>query len=105
MKDIVVLYHDNCADGFSGAWIARKKFGDGADYIGLRHQTEPLEGLEGKEVYMIDFAYPTKITEELVKVAKSLVILDHHITTKEIVESVPGSIYDGDHSGSVIAWR
>ena len=104
MKDIVVLYHDNCADGFSGAWIAKRKFGDSADYIGLRHQTEPLEGLEGKEVYMIDFAYPTKITEELVKVAKSLVILDHHITTKEIVESVPGSIYDGDHSGSVIAW-
>jgi hypothetical protein len=29
---IYVIYHDPCMDGFSAAWVARKKFGDAVSF-------------------------------------------------------------------------
>jgi len=104
-KDIVVLYHNNCNDGFGGAWAARKKFGDKAEYIGVTHHEPPPKGLNGKEVYIIDFCYPADETKELLKETKSLTILDHHVTDKDVIESAPDHVYDIDHSGAVLAWR
>jgi hypothetical protein len=28
-----VIYHGNCADGFSAAWCFWRKYGTGADYV------------------------------------------------------------------------
>jgi len=105
MKDIVVLYHINCNDGFGGAWVARKKFGDKADYIGVIHHDPPPLGLIDKEVYIIDFSYPAEDTEKILKAAKSLTVIDHHVTAKGVVESLPSHVYDIDHSGAVLAWN
>ena len=33
LKKIVVIYHDQCRDGFGAAYAAWKKFGDDASYI------------------------------------------------------------------------
>src|SRR3990167_9491025 len=46
MKNIVVIYHGKCPDGFSAAWIAWKKFGDDAEYIPGRHGEIPPEDLD-----------------------------------------------------------
>ncbi len=32
-KDIVVIYHKHCPDGFGAAYAAWKKFGDAAEYL------------------------------------------------------------------------
>jgi len=39
-KEIVVLYHANCLDGFGAAYAAWKKFGDTADYIPVQYGEE-----------------------------------------------------------------
>ena len=104
-KNIAVLYHNNCNDGFGGAWAARKKFGDKAEYIGVIHHESPPSGLNGKEVYIIDFSYPADETRKLLKKTKSLTILDHHVNMKNVVESVPYHVYDIDHSGEILAWN
>ncbi len=104
-KNIVVLYHNNCSDGFGGAWVAKRKFGDKADYIGVFHHNPPPEDLINKNVYIIDFAYDSEETKKILEEAKSLTILDHHITAKKVVESVPNHVYDTNHSGAVIAWK
>ncbi|PIR97808.1 MAG: hypothetical protein COT89_02765 [Candidatus Colwellbacteria bacterium CG10_big_fil_rev_8_21_14_0_10_42_22] len=105
MKNIIVLYHDNCSDGFSGAWTTREKFGDEAEYIGVKYQTPPPEGLENKDVYIIDFSYPLEITKEIAQKAKSLTLIDHHATAQEILNIIPGSIYAKENSGCVLAWK
>lgn len=105
MKDTVVLYHANCPDGFSGAWAARKKFGKKADYIGVKHHEPPPLGLDDKDVYIIDFSYPKETTKKLIEETKSLTQIDHHITVKEITESVPNHVYDNNHSGAILAWK
>lgn len=106
-KKIAVLYHNKCDDGFGAAFVAWKKFKDKAEYIGVTHG-EPLpKGLNGKNVYLLDFCYPKNVLEELLKITKSLTVIDHHISMKEAVESVPRHLFDGtfSHSGAVLAWQ
>lgn len=105
MKKITVLYHANCPDGFGAAWSAWKKFGENADYIGVEHHVPPPEGLQGKDIYILDFSYDKDTLGALVGRNKRVVILDHHISARSNVESVPEHIFDNDHSGAVIAWH
>ncbi|MDB5225108.1 MAG: hypothetical protein JWL87_60 [Candidatus Adlerbacteria bacterium] len=105
MKDIVVLYHRNCPDGFTSAYCAWKKFGDQADYIAMSHGQEPPQGLEGKEVYCIDYSFKKDILLDLEKKVKRLIVLDHHMGAREAVEAVHEHVFDNDRSGAGIAWR
>ena len=46
----LIIYHDNCADGFGAAWAAYKKFGaDGAEYLPMNYNN-PRVKLEGKKL-------------------------------------------------------
>lgn len=103
-KEIAILYHGGCPDGFGGAYAAWKKFGDAADYIPVKHQRPVPENLEGKELYFIDFCYPREIMNDLIAKAKSITVLDHHLGIKDVVESMPNFVFDASRSGATIAW-
>ncbi|MEK7481835.1 MAG: DHHA1 domain-containing protein [Patescibacteria group bacterium] len=106
MKNIIILYHKDCFDGFGGAWAAYKKFGKNADYFGVEHQTQPPKELKNKEIYLIDFCYQKKeMMEKLLKENRKVVIIDHHISQKEAVKISSEYVYDLKHSGSVLAWK
>lgn len=105
MKDIVVIYHYPCLDGFGGAFAAWKKFGDTAEYRGMRRSNPVPTDLAGKDVYFIDFTYPKEVTDKIVAEARSVTILDHHIGVQDVVESVSQHVFDNDRSGATIAWR
>lgn len=102
--DIAVIYHGGCPDGLGGAYAAWRKFGDTAEYIPAKHgKPAPLE-LDGRKLFFIDFCYPQEIMDEILKIAASVTVLDHHLGTKEIVESMPDHVFDNDRSGATIAW-
>ncbi len=104
-KEIVVLYHGKCPDGFGAAFAAWKKFGDAADYVPVDHGDPPPEGLDGREVYIVDFCYETaEHMAQLIKSTKRLVVLDHHKSDRAFVESVPEHVYDQNRSGASISW-
>ena len=105
LKDIVIVYHADCQDGFGAAYAGWKKFGDSASYIPVKLRDVPPEGLEGKEVYIVDYSYPTTVLLDLEKRTKKLVVLDHHIGAQESVESVKEHIFDNDRSGATITWK
>lgn len=104
-KDIVVLYHAECMDGFSAAWAARKKFEYLADYIPVKHGLPTPAGLENKEIYLVDFTYPKEITLELIKNNKSVIGIDHHMGMEEVIKLIPNHVFDNNHSGAVLAWK
>ncbi|OGN09811.1 MAG: hypothetical protein A3J46_00320 [Candidatus Yanofskybacteria bacterium RIFCSPHIGHO2_02_FULL_41_11] len=105
-KDIVVLYHADCTDGFSAAWAAWKKFEDNADYIGINPGTQPLEGLKDKEIYMVDLVYQPQYIDGLIKENKKFVAIDHHFSNKDTFKLIPSdSLFDLNHSGAVLAWK
>jgi len=105
MKDIVILYHADCPDGFGGAWAAHNKFGDKAEYIGVSHDQPVPSGLVNKKIYMIDFAYSVEMTKDLISHNKAVTAIDHHITGEEAVKLTQNYSYATDHSGSVLAWK
>lgn len=104
-KNIVILYHAECPDGFGGALAAWKKFGDKAEYIGVHHDQPPPAGLENKEIYMIDFSYPVETMKEIIGHNKRVTAIDHHVTREEATKLTQDSSYAVDNSGSVLAWK
>ena len=104
-RPIVVLYHGKCPDGFAAAYAAWKKFGDTAEYLPVNYGEAPPEGLENREVYIVDFCYESsEQMNALAKSTKHLVVLDHHESNKKMVGSVTEHVYDASRSGATIAW-
>jgi hypothetical protein len=100
----VILYHGNCPDGFGAAYAAWKKFGDTVEYIELNRGEVVPTGLEGADLYFVDFTYEQETMNHFVSIAKSVTVLDHHNGVRGIVESMPNYVFDNNRSGATITW-
>ena len=104
LKDIVIIYHAHCPDGMAAAWSAWKKFGSTASYLAASHGKPVPSGLVDKEIYIVDFSYSSSILKDLLGMNIKVVILDHHVSAKEDVLSVPEGVFDQNRSGAGISW-
>lgn len=102
-KNVVVFYHAGCPDGFSGAWVARKKFGEKADYIEL-HFDESIQ-LDNKEIYFIDIVPKLEVLEDVIGRNKSVVAIDHHKSNESTITLLKDFKFDITRSGAVLAWE
>ncbi|MCP6719771.1 MAG: DHHA1 domain-containing protein [Patescibacteria group bacterium] len=105
MKKIVVLYHSDCRDGFSAAWVAWKKFKNKADYVPIEARVLPKKPLKGKEIYVLDNSFPASTLKRLIKNNLSLMVIDHHKSSEKDVKSIPSHVFDLNHSGAVLSWK
>lgn len=105
LKDIVVIYHAQCTDGFGAAYAAWKKFGDAATYIPQKTQIALLEDLTDKEIYVVDYNLDTATQTALEATNRSVVVIDHHKSAEADVTAFPQNIFDLEHSGAVLAWQ
>lgn len=101
----ICIYHNNCADGFSGAWVVRKALGD-IEFHGGVYQTPPPD-VHGKDVVLVDFSYKRPVMEQIIYQAKSVLVLDHHKTAEADLAGLPGAdvVFDINRAGSMIAWN
>jgi uncharacterized protein len=106
----LILYHNNCPDGWCAAYIAKKKYPE-AELVGLNHGLdEPaLDGLfsrcDGKDVLMVDYSLRTRqLNDNLAYITKSFRILDHHKTAQAVLEGAPYATFDMKRSGAGLAW-
>ena len=104
-KDIVVIYHGGCPDGFSAAWAAWKKFGESADYFGANHGESIPDNLTNKEIYVLDFSFHKELMAEVIKNNKKVTVIDHHKSAEESVKMAHEYVYEMDRSGAVLAWQ
>lgn len=112
IKNIIVFYHEHCLDGFASAYVAWKKFKNKAEYIPLSYNASgedilkdrkiKISDLKDKEIYFIDFCLNEDEIEKVAKVAKKLVVIDHHIGKEELVKSLPNSVFRNGVSGSYL---
>jgi uncharacterized protein len=84
MTDTAVIYHDNCPDGWTAAWVAYHalKSDEGLPaLIPASHGNPPpdLDAMGVGTVYVVDFSYPHKVLAEMAD-GRRLVVLDHHRT-------------------------
>jgi nanoRNase/pAp phosphatase (c-di-AMP/oligoRNAs hydrolase) len=111
MKNIIVIYHQNCMDGSAAAWVASQKFGKDAEYIAASDRVNLPEyvtlhtDISDVEVYILDFCFPRDTMLDLESKCKKLVVLDHHESVKSDIESVKTHVYGVEKSGCMLAWE
>lgn len=112
----LVIYHGNCADGFSAAWCFWRRYGADADYVAGVYQQAPPD-VTGRDVYLVDFSYKRDVVESMLLKAESVTLIDHHKTAIEDLAPLKArwaaDALDGDNfgwfcdlerSGATLAW-
>ena len=82
MQRPLVIYHGNCAYGFSAAWCFWRKYGTGADYVAGVYQQDPPD-VTGRDVYLVDFSYKRPVVARMMEQANCVALIDHHKTAME----------------------
>ena len=109
----LVIYHANCTDGFTAAWVFHH-FQNTYPEAGMfdfhaGNYGSPVPPLDGYDrVFLVDFSYPRATIEEMLSQGKAVHILDHHITAIQDLEGLEHPRYfpvlDTSRSGARIAW-
>lgn len=110
MKSYLCIYHGNCADGFTAAWVVRNALGDNnvEFYPGVYSEDPPWEKIKDQTLIFVDFTYKLHVMELILQQAKSVLILDHHKTAADNLLSLNhGRVtkyFDMSRSGARMAW-
>ena len=110
MNKTLLIYHGDCPDGFMAATIFRKATNqDAAEvefYAGIHQQPPP--DVTGKDVVFVDFSYRRPVICEMAGQAKSILIVDHHVSAQKDLINLPTNVetvFDMNQSGAGLAWR
>lgn len=87
-KNYVIIYHDNCSDGFTAAAIAQLFFSYNTDlnckveYVPGKHgqSLDSSINLKDKIVMFLDFTYPLEELKTIINQSEAVYFLDHHVT-------------------------
>lgn len=108
----ICIYHGNCADGFTAAWVVNKALGNdpNVEFFAGFYQNPPPD-VTDKIVYIVDFSYKRAVMEELVSKAQMVVHIDHHATAIKDMEGFEASNFssfysvDNTESGALLTWK
>lgn len=96
----LVIYHANCADGFTAAWAVRQAMD--CEFHAAVHGAPPPPA-DGRDLVLVDFCYPQQVMLDLQQVARSILVLDHHKTSEETLKASAGRVARIDQHTS-ISW-
>jgi len=118
-KNPLVIYHGNCADGFSAAWV----FHNAQDALETEFDfhagvyNDPPPDVTDRVVYLVDFSYRRTVVLEMLDKAKHIYLIDHHKTAiEDLLGALEGEINsialhknftaytDLERSGAMLAW-
>jgi len=113
MKKRLCIYHGNCIDGFTAAWVIKQfsiESGLPFDFFPGVYRDDPPEIKEYEEVYLVDFSYKRAVMETLLKEDIPIYIIDHH---KSAIADLDGlkeqypkltTYFDIERSGAMLTW-
>lgn len=102
----ICIYHRNCNDGFAAALAVHLAIPD-AEIVAGHYGDEPPD-VTGRDVFLVDFSYPRDTLIRMAENARSILVLDHHVSAEKALVDLPDNvsvIFDQEHSGAVLAWR
>ena len=114
-EKITVFYHAPCLDGSAAAWAAYKKWGDGAQYIGINHASlEATKRLildnvdEDTHAVFADYTPPRQLMDEIAGRVKAVSVYDHHASAIRAMDGYRNDkvtmVFDEDRSGAAIVY-
>lgn len=79
------IYHGNCADGFTAAWVVRRYFNGEVDFHAGVYQNEPPKIQPGQIVIFVDFSYKREVMLKFIQEQhpEGVLLLDHHKSAAE----------------------
>jgi oligoribonuclease NrnB/cAMP/cGMP phosphodiesterase (DHH superfamily) len=109
----LVLYHENCRDGFGSAYAVWRATEQRASvvYQPMGYQPtnfdEIVRQCTGRHVLMLDISFKLNQMEQLRNVAASFLVIDHHKSARDNLASFPeeNKIFDMTHSAAVLTWQ
>lgn len=81
MNNVAIIYHGDCPDGFTAAWLIRRAHPE-AVLIPAKYG-EPVPELYGYVVFVVDFCYTPEQMDKLASCASLVRVLDHHQTARD----------------------
>ncbi len=101
------IYHADCADGFSAAWVVNKYFNGEVDFYRGVYQDTPPDVRGRKLVYLVDFSYKRNVMTEIINEAVSVTVLDHHKSAMEDLAGLKGllGVFDMNKCGARVTWE
>lgn len=109
MTKKICIYHGNCADGFTAAWIVNKALENVEFHAGFYNEAPP--DVTGADVYIVDFSYKRPIMEEIVSKANAVFHIDHHATAIVDMEGYSDHKFvkfyspHNTESGAMLTWK
>lgn len=100
------IYHANCLDGFASAWVVKQALPNCVFHLGVYN--DPPPDVTGLTVYLVDFSYKREVILEMAKIAKKIVIIDHHKSAIEDLVDLPNNVnfYSSlNASGCILTWN
>ncbi len=129
LKDIIVISHAQCTDGWGSIHAMYSIFKDRADYFTFSHtnaeeiMTPWISQLANKTVIVVDYALPVNVWLQLKVIAKQIITLDHHhsafvayskqtsniitidqLTADHLNQKII-TVFDMNHSGAMLALK
>jgi oligoribonuclease NrnB/cAMP/cGMP phosphodiesterase (DHH superfamily) len=111
------LYHRNCTDGTGAAhavktWLWERNELDNAEFKTIQYG-EAAPDVAGLDVFIVDFSFPPDVLRPMADSAKSLVMIDHHVSAQKdygapTVTPYPENttiIFDMDKAGCILTWE
>jgi len=106
MKSIIVFYHIKDNDGRGSAWVAWRKFKEKADYFGIDYYSDhQFDYYKGKTIYFLDFRPPDDVVSLLKQNQNHLVLIDHHISSRNKLKLFDEYKFSLKHSAAVLVWQ
>lgn len=83
----LVIYHANCADGFSAAWVFWKVqdiIEQSFDFFPGVYNNPPPD-VSDRDVFLVDFSYKRKVIKDMIELggARSITVIDHHVSAMQ----------------------
>lgn len=117
---VLCIYHGNCADGFTAAWVLYNYFAINepnreVEFFAAHHQTREVPDVDGKDVYILDYAYSPSVMVDIARRASTLTWIDHHKSNREVLNELSwhnvrevdnvNTVFSLSNSGAMLTWK
>ena len=103
MAPPIIIYHKNCTDGFTAAWVAHRALGCG-ELVAANYGDAPPD-VTGRDVIVVDFSYPRDTLVRMHAEAHTLLVLDHHVTAQKALDGLDFCVFDMTECGASLTWK
>ncbi|WP_319499291.1 DHHA1 domain-containing protein [uncultured Cohaesibacter sp.] len=89
-KPDLVIYHDNCDDGYAAAMVCNMRW-PSVKFFATNYGRDNVKDyhVADKHVLIVDFSFPAEQLSRMADLAASVLVLDHHKSAKEALSSLP----------------